>query len=93
MNEIVDKFLLTRDNFMPKLHLRQPGFTYSASETFTKHSERIQKSRKTGDLNYIYKNELDKACFSHNAEYSDSDDLAQKTISVKVLKNRNCFEF
>ena len=36
MNEIVNKFLLTGDKFMPEIHLKQPGFTYSACRPFTK---------------------------------------------------------
>ena len=43
MNKIVNKLLLTRDKFMPELHLKQPGFTYSACGPFTKHRERIKK--------------------------------------------------
>ena len=50
MNKIINKFLLTGDKFMPELHLKQPGFTRSACETFTKHRERIQKVRETGNL-------------------------------------------
>ena len=61
---------------MPELHLRQPGFTYSACGLFTKHREKIQKFGETGDLKYIYKNELDKACFPHDASYFDSKNLA-----------------
>ena len=60
MNEIVNKFLLAGDKFMPEMHLKQVGFTYSACEPFTKNKERIQKYNETGDTNYIYKNELDK---------------------------------
>ena len=45
---------------MPEMHLRQPQFTYSACGPFTKHEERIQRFKETGDTNYIYKNELDK---------------------------------
>ena len=52
MNEIVNKFLLAEDNFMPKMHLKQPGFTYSASGPFTKNREIIQKLKDTGDTNY-----------------------------------------
>ena len=63
MNEIVDQFLLAGDKFMPEMQLKQPGFTYSAFGPFTKNKERIQKSKETGDISYIYKNELDKACF------------------------------
>ena len=35
MNKTISKFLLTGDKFMPELHLKQPGFTYSACESFT----------------------------------------------------------
>ena len=63
MNEIINKFLLPGDKFMPEMHLKQPGFTYSASGPFTKNKERIKKILKTEDTNYIYKNELGKACF------------------------------
>ena len=63
MNEIVDKFLLAGDKFMVKIHLKQPGFTYSACEPFTKNKERIKKVKETEDRNYVYKNELDKVTF------------------------------
>ena len=36
MNEIVNKFLLAGDKFIPELHLKQPGFTYSACDQLTK---------------------------------------------------------
>ena len=63
MNELVKKLLLAGDKFMPEMHLKQPGFTYSACGTFTKNKKRIQKFKETGDSNNIYKNELDKPCF------------------------------
>ena len=63
MNEIFNKFLLGGDKFMPKMYIKQPGFTYSACGPFTKKKERIQKFKETGDTSYIYKNELDEACF------------------------------
>ena len=44
MNEIVNRFKLAGDKFMHKMHLRQPRFTHSASGTFTKTNERIQKN-------------------------------------------------
>ena len=88
MNAIVNKFLLAGDKFMPEMHLRQPGFTYSACGSFTKHKQRIQKFMQTGDTNYIYKNELGKTCFQHDAAYSDSKDLAKRTQSDKVLKDK-----
>ena len=90
MNTVINKFLLAGDKFMPEIHLRQPQFTYSACGPFTKHEQRIQKLKKTGDTNYIYiyMNELDKACFTHDTAYSDSKDLTKRTVADKILKNR-----
>ena len=51
---------------MPEMHLKQPGFTYSACEPFTKNKERIPKFKETRDSRYIYRNELDKPCFQHD---------------------------
>ena len=73
---------------MPELHLKQPGFTYSACGPFTKHRKRIQKFRETGILKHLYRNELNKACFANDVAYSDSKDLANRTISDKILKDR-----
>ena len=53
-----------------------------------KNKERIQKFKETVDTSYIYKNELDKACFQHNMAYGDFKDLAKKTASVKVLGDK-----
>ena len=86
MNEIVNKFLLAGNKFMPEMHLRQPGFTYSACGPFTK-KERIQKFKETGDSRYIYQNELDKACFQHNMAYGDFKDLTRRTASDKILRD------
>ena len=88
MNNVINKFLLAGDRFMPEIHLRQPQFTNSACGPFTRHEERIQKFKETGDTNYIYMHELDKACFVHDAAYSDSKDLTKKTIADKNFKNR-----
>ena len=88
MNEIVNKFLLAGDKFMPEMHLRQPQFVYSACGPFTKNKERIQKFKETGDTSYIYKNELDKACFQHDMAYGDFKDLAKRTTADKVLRDR-----
>ena len=74
MNEIVNKFLLAGDKFMPEMYLKQPGFTYSACGPFAINKQRIQKLMKTGDTNYIYKNELDKTCFLHDMAYGDFKD-------------------
>ena len=88
MNDIINKFLLTGDRFMPEMHLKQPGFTYSACGPFTKHKARIKKFEETGDTRYIYKNDLDKACFQHDSAYADSKDLASRTRSDKVLRDK-----
>ena len=69
MNERVNKLLLASNKFMSEMHLKQPWLTYSACGLFTKNKERIQKFEQTGDTKYIYKNELDKACFQHNMAY------------------------
>ena len=79
MNKIINKFLLAGNKFIPEMHLRQPQFTYSACGPFTKHKERVQKFKVTGDANYIYKNELDKTCFAHDSACSDSKDLTKRT--------------
>ena len=88
MNETVNKFLLAGDKFMPEMHLKQPGFTYSACGPFTKNKKRIQKFKDTGDTSHIYKNELDKACFQHDMAYGDFKDLKRRTFSDKVLRNK-----
>ena len=89
MNEIVNKFLLRGDKFMPEMHLRLPGFTYRACEPFTKNKKRIQKYKETGDTNYIYKNELNKACFQHDMACGDFKDLKKRTIADKILRAKH----
>ena len=56
--------------------------------TITKHRDRIQKFRETRNLKHLYRNKLDKACFAHDAAYSNSKDLAKRTILDKILKDR-----
>ena len=63
MNEIIIKEILAGDKFMPKMHLRQAGFTFSVCGPFTKSKECIQNFKEIGNSSYIYQNELDKACF------------------------------
>ena len=89
MNEIVNKFILAGDKFMPELHLKQPGFTYSACGPFTKNKEKIQKYKETGDTNYIYKNELDKPCFQHDMAYEifKIEQEEQLLIKFKLIKH------
>ena len=81
MNEIVNKFLLAGDKFMPKIHLRQPGFTYSSCGTFTKNKERIESR-------YIYQNKQDKTCSQHDIAYKDFKDLTRRTTFDKVLRDK-----
>ena len=88
MNEIVNKFLLVGDKFMPEMHLKQPGFTYSACGPFTKNKERIEKFMQTGNTDFIYKNKLDKACFQHDMSYGKSKSFAKRTQSDKVLRDK-----
>ena len=88
MNDIINKFLLVGDKFMPEMHLTQPGFTYSACGPFTKNKERIQKFKQTGDSRYIYRNELDKACFQHDMAYGDFKDLRRRTAADNVLRDK-----
>ena len=88
MNNIINKFLLAGDKFMPEMHLKQPGFMYSACGSFTKHKERIQKFKETGDTRYIYRNELDKACFHHDAPDADNKDLLNRTRADKILRDK-----
>ena len=88
MNDIINKFLLAGDKVMPKMHLRQPGFTYRPCGLFTKNKERIQKFKQTRDSRCIYRNELDKACFQHDMTYGDFKDLTKRIAADKVLKNK-----
>ena len=85
MNKIVTKSLLAGDKFMPKMYLRQPGFTYSASGPLTKNKQRIQKFKETGDSQYLYQNKLNKVCFQHDIAYEDLKDLTRTTVSDKIL--------
>ena len=88
MNDIVNKFLLVGGKFMPEMHLKQSGFPYSSCGPFTKNKERIDKFMQTGNTDFIYKNELDKACFQHDMAYGKSKDLVKRTQSDKVLRDK-----
>ena len=92
MNDIVNNFLLAGDKFVPEMHLKQLGFTYSACDPFTKNKKRIEKFMQTGNTNYIYKNDLDKACFQRDMTYGKYKDLTKRTQSDKVLKALKAFE-
>ena len=73
---------------MPEMHLRQPQFVYSAFGPFTRHKERIKKFKHTGHMRYIYRNELDKACFQHDSAYADHKELINKAEADKVLRDK-----
>ena len=73
---------------MPEMHLRQPGFTYSACGPFTKNKERIKKFMQTGNTDFIYKNEFDKACFQHDMAYGKAKDLVRRIQWDKVLRDK-----
>ena len=83
MNDIVNQVLLVVDKFMPEMYLKQTGFIDKACGPFNKNKERIQKFKETGDTRYIYRNELDKACFQHDMTYRDFKDLARRTALDK----------
>ena len=70
----VNKFLRVGEKFMPQMHLKQSGFSYSACGPITKNKERIEKFMQTGNTDYIYRNELDKACFQHDMANGKSKD-------------------
>ena len=84
MNEIVNKFLLVGDNFMPEMHLKQHSFTNSACDPFTKNKQGIKKFMQNGHTNFNNKNDFDKACFQHDIAYGKT----KRTQSDKVLKNK-----
>ena len=89
-NSIINKFLLAGDKFMPEMHLVDPIVKkYSACGPFTKHTQRIQDFSNTGKLSYIYKNNLDKACFQHDMAYNKFKDSEKRTQSDIVLKIRH----
>ena len=90
MNNVINKFLLAGDKFMPEMHLKQPRFVYSACGPFTRHKERIKEFKRTGDTRYIYRNELNKACFQHDSAYADHKDLINRTEADKVLRDKAC---
>ena len=76
MNNIINKFLLAGDKFMPEMHLRQPRFVYSACGPFTRHKERIKVFKRTDDTRLLYRNKLDK-----------DEDVENRLISDQKLRN------
>ena len=88
MNNIIIKFFLAGDKFMTEMHLKQPQFIYSACRPFTRHRETIKKFKETGDTRYIYRYDIDKACFQHDSAYADNKDLINRTKADKVLRDK-----
>ena len=87
MNNIINKFLLVGDKFMPEMHLRQVQFVYSACGPFARHKGRTKEVKGTGDTCLLYRNELDKACFKHDAAYAKYKDVENRLISDQKLRN------
>ena len=88
MDKVIKNFLLNGDKFIPELDLKQTRCTYSASGPFIKQWGGIQKFRETCNLKHLYRNELDEVCFYPEAAYSDIKNLAKRTISDNILKDR-----
>ena len=87
-SSIINKFLLAGDKFMPELHLVDLIVkNCSACGPFTKHAQGIQDFLNTGKLSYIYKNNLDKACFQHDMAYNKSKDLEKRILKNLLIKN------
>ena len=90
---MVKKFLMAGDKFMPKMYLKQPGFTYSVCGLFTENKEKIQKFIQARNTDYIYKNDLDKACFRHDMAYGKYSNLAKRTQPDKVCQGTKVLNF
>ena len=74
-------------NLVPELHLVDPIVKkYCACGPFTKHTQRIQDFLNTGKLSYIYKKNLDKACFQHDMTYNKFRDLEKKNTIRYIFK-------
>ena len=88
MNEIVKKKLLEGNKFMPETHLRKPSYTHSVPGPFNKNKDRIEGFMPAGNTDYIYKNNLDKACFQHYMAYDEYKGLNKRIQSDKVLRDK-----
>ena len=88
-NDIINKFLLIGDKFMPEMHLWDPKVKkYSACGPFTKHQQRIDQFMKDGKIKNIAKNKLDAACFQHVSAYNKYKDFVNRRQSDIVLKSK-----
>ena len=73
---------------MSEMHLKQPESTYSTCGPFNKNEERIERFMQTGNADYIYKNDLDKACSQHDMAYSKYKDSTKRTQSDRILRDK-----
>ena len=88
-SDIINKFLLIGDKFMPEMHFWDPKVEkYSACGPFTRHQKRIDMFMKDGRLSHILKNRLDAACFQHDSTYAEYKDRVNRIQSDIVLKNK-----
>ena len=88
MNEIVNRFLLAGNKFMPEICLKQPGFSYSASGPFTRNKERVETYIQTANTDHICRDDPDKACVQYDMAYGKYIDLTKRTQSDKFLKDK-----
>ena len=86
---MLNKLLLAGDKFMPGMHLRQLGFSYSACGPFDKNKERRKYSNKQEVQDILIKQSvLDKTCFQYYMAYGDFKDLNIRTATCKVFSNK-----
>ena len=83
MNRIINKSLLNGQKYMRELDLKQWEITYSVFGPFTKHCGKIQKFRETGHLKHLCRNELGKACLTHDSIHSDSKDQRRELFQIR----------
>ena len=84
---LLDHKIINMSSIINKMHLRQPQFVYSACGPFTRHKERIKEFKRKRDTRLLYRNELDKACFKHDAAYAKYKDVENRLISDQKLRN------
>ena len=89
ISDIIKRFLLVGDKFMPEMHLWNPKVKkYSACSRFTRHQQRSNEFMKDGKLSHIAKNRLDAACFQHDSAYSTDPKVNeyQRSLAAMVYK-------
>ena len=79
MNDIINKFLSSGDKFMPEIHLKQPGFTYSASGPFTRNKQKFKHLCKQEIQIIFTRINWIKRLFSIDLAYGKYKDLEKRT--------------